>query len=167
MSKFSKIAEVAHEKFALSQPGRNFLGALATGAGLTLGGVGVASAIGYGGTVLAKGRMHKAFEAMLGVHPKLRMEDPQKVEQYFKTLWNFAPDLAADPLMAGGVVTQAIRMDYTGAPPTELIKTVVDIQKSHKETQNKYMGSALGNFLIGAGQGHMINSEHSPFYSGE
>jgi hypothetical protein len=175
VSKYTtKIAEVFQEKNALlgsfgetlhSQPMKNFLGALATGAGLTLGGIGVAAGAGALSSWRANSQSHGAYEAMLSTHPKLRMEDQQKVEQYFRTLWNFAPDLARDPLMAGGVVTQAIRMDYTGAPPTELIKTVVEIQSKHRETQSKYMGSPLGAYFMGAAGGKMVGKDNNPFYS--
>ena len=161
MSKYLKIAEVAHEKYALNQPTKNFLGALATGAGLTLGGIGVAAGASAVSNWRANAASGGAFDAMVNTHPKLRMEDPKKVEQYFQTLWNFAPDIARDPLMAGGVITQAIRMDYTGAPPTELIKTVVEIQNKHRETKNKYSlphKGPMSDFLFAAGQGRIGNS---------
>jgi hypothetical protein len=168
MSKYSKIAEAFIEKRALevAPNAKGFLGALATGAALTLGGMGVAYGANALGNIRSGARSEKAYETMLMVHPKLSMENPTKVRMYFNTLWNFAPDIARDPLMAGGVIVQAIRMDYTGAPPTELVKTIVDIQNKHRETTNKFNLPSRGpmaDYLLMSGQGRMMSSDSNPF----
>lgn len=117
---------------------------LLLGAGFVAGGSAIEGGISAISSKTQDLFQQRAFEEMLKIHPKLQLEDPQRVRTFFNTLWNFAPDMAKDPLVAGTAVYQAMKMDIYGGYPVEAIKTVVEIQ--HKKS-DIHSGSPFGRNL--------------------
>jgi len=128
--------------------------ALTLGGGITLGGLGIGEGISALKSKTKDLFKEKAFDEMINVSPKLRLEDPERVRLYFDTLWKFGPDLAKDPLTAGSVIHQAMSMDLGAGPPIDQIKTVVDIQ--HRREQKQQGTGSLSDFLSEAGKKQVV-----------
>lgn len=131
---------------------QDFLKGMALGGGLVLGGA--AADIGLT-TISDKLRDRKkdaAYEAMVKIHPKLFTANQDVLRLYFDTLWNFAPDIARDPLAAGGVLTQAIALDAYGGFPADILKNIVEVQNKRNDSKVKSRGSGFSDFLSDAGK---------------
>lgn len=81
----------------------------------------------------------KYFKQMLDKNPNLANEDPEEVVDLWDTLSRTAPNLAADPIAAGGFITQNIqgrtREDH-GGPTLDTYKMLTDINKSQKDAHS-------------------------------
>lgn len=85
---------------------------------------------------------HKGFESMLDVHPSLKKEDPKLVQTRYDSLFNLAPTLAQDPLVAGSIVKQWIEYPVVSAT------TLKDVARAEADVRP---GRALLTELLGAG----------------
>lgn len=107
---------------------------------------GVAGAAGFNvlRSRLAKGR---AFKQMVETHPELKKQDAKAVQRTFNTIYNLNPQLAKDPLVAGGFV----RRSMTKADVGEGAGAYVDLNTA-RELQRGGMGVApvLDTFLSAA-----------------
>ena len=130
---------------------------LALGGGLVAGGTLVNILT---NTITDKVRdMHqeRAFEEMMKLHPKLALLDRDRAHLFFDSLWTFAPDMAADPLVAGDVVFRAMQMDIGGGYPMETIKTVVEIQHKREDMRGgSAFGRGLSDFMSDAAKKQVI-----------
>ncbi len=130
---------------------------LALGGGLVAGGTAVEAGIGSISGKMQDLQQDRSFDEMLKLHPKLQLEDAERVRVFFNTLWTFAPDMAKDPLVAGTAVYQAMRMDIYGGYPVEAIKTVVEIQNKKSDTKGgNPLGKNLADFLSNSGKSQVI-----------
>ena len=79
-----------------------------------VGGVVIGGAIGYH-KLKKRIQHHQGYERMLEVHPSLKSEDPTLVKTRYNALFNLAPTLARDPLVAGSIVKQWIEYPVVSA----------------------------------------------------
>jgi len=74
--------------------------------------------------------IHQAHLHVLMSHPELRGD--AMTGQYYQTLADFAPDVAANPLIAGEILKQVHRTGGEGVSPA-WIKELLDIQRMRDE----------------------------------
>ena len=99
-------------------------------AGLLGAGIGMGHlAADYLGDVSIKRSKPRLLENVYSAHPSLRNEDPVVVNRYMDSLIHFSPEVAKDPLAAGGFITQALRMADLGGPPLSQFKDLTAITK--------------------------------------
>lgn len=95
------------------------------------------------------------FKKMLEKNPNLTNEDPEEVVDLWDTLARTAPNLAEDPIAAGGFITQNIqgrtREDH-GGPTLDTYKMLADINKSFKDANSGASASpdAFSKIIAGA-----------------
>ena len=123
---------------ALGSPTGQHNVAHAAGAILTTGGV--AAGIGAGvhhlsggmDSLIAKFQKPRQYEAMMEAHPTLQEQDASHVQMYFNALHKMAPEMAAEPLLAGSFVRQMLSRAVEGGPaiPMDTTKMLTDISKN-------------------------------------
>lgn len=99
-----------------SEHGRSFGNAFAQGAGAgvaTAALVGMASAA---GKIMDAATAKRDFRKMLEWNEDLKDEDAKWVNQAFRTLRGFAPDMSKDPLVAGAMVRRMVTSNDPGKP---------------------------------------------------
>ena len=124
--------------------GQRILGIGALGAGLTAGVRGADWAI---DSIHGPRQKQKAFSGMMDENPFLKKESPKDVERIFRTLHNFNPQMADDPLVAGSFMRRALQFKEEGIQPQD-VKTLVEIGKLRGDTKKK--DSLLQAMLGGA-----------------
>lgn len=147
----NKLASV----YKVAVTGENFLKGLALAGGLAVGGAVADTGISIISDKLRDRKKEEAFKAMVGIHPKLFSMDQERLKMYFDTLWNFAPDIAKDPLASGGVLSQAMQLDVYGGFPADILKNIVEVQNKRTESRSKSRGG-VGDFLNDAGRKQVL-----------
>lgn len=144
------VEEFLAEKRADALPthGRSFGNAFAQGAG-----AGIASAALEGLASAATKIMDAAtakghFREMLEWNQDLKDENPKWVNQAFRTLRHFAPDMSKDPLVAGAMVRRMVVSGLEGAPG--VIQEALSGQKNMDGLVRKAYGQGVSK---GVGEG--------------
>lgn len=109
---------------------------------LILGGVGVG--IGAGATALDAGskavsdpvHRHFAFKQVEKKNPWLKDHDKELVHSYYKTLFNFAPSMAKDPLVAGSFLKRQLEYKDIGPQAADL-QTITNIDNAIRDRKTK------------------------------
>jgi len=115
---------------------KNFGEKFMIGAGATLGAAGVG--IGISKLHDLKHSLSKAknYKDMLDSNPELQNEgiDAKSVQKHFDTLHRFNPEYAADPVVAGTYVHNA--MEYA-RPSIDTVNNIVQARKNHMDAQGR------------------------------
>lgn len=77
-------------------------------------------------------RIHQSASSIYQEHPELR-EDPH-AERYFSAIADFAPDVAANPLVAGNVM-KAMHQIGPGAVTPKMLKELLEVQDQFDKHQ--------------------------------
>jgi len=99
-------------------------GAVAAGIG---GGVGLAD--------MAIGKVHgsvtkkKGFQDMMDANPQFKSESKKDVQGIFNTLYNFAPTMAKDPLVAGSFMKKQLQFKSEGIQAPD-VKTLSEVTRN-------------------------------------
>jgi len=137
---------------------------------------GLGAALAGGGTVAAMGAQHGAetldhlvqsvmkgtrFNRMMKAAPDLTEEDPGHLHMAFDTLHRFAPEMAADPLVASTFVRQALHAAPSESPTPrvqsdqvgKLIKARSDLNRpvgaGHSSAAGQSFTRGVGDVLAG------------------
>jgi hypothetical protein len=102
MEKQAKLSK--NTRLGLGHFGSAALGAAAVGAGSGIFAAGVVAANKIYNAATAK----RDFRQMLQWHTDLQQEDQKLVNQAFRTLRQFAPDMSRDPLVSGAIVKNIV-----------------------------------------------------------
>lgn len=116
------------------QTGNALLGAAAVGAGtMAIGGLGMAASHIYDAATAKRD-----FRGMMEWNQDLHHEDQRMVNQSFKTLRHFAPDMSKDPLVAGSMIRQMVQAPQGAAG---IMSQALQAQKN--------IGSGIGAAALG------------------
>ena len=85
----------------------------------------------------------KHYQKMLNFDPELKQYDPVKTHALFRTLYNYNPNLAADPLVASGWVRQGMEL---GSVTPAMFKDIPG--KQHPDIKG-----FVKNIIVGLGGG--------------
>jgi len=99
---------------------------MGVGGALTAGSLGTAAAI---RSIARKMTESKKYEQMLDINPDLKKVPQDRAKLVFKTLNNFAPAAASDPLVAGNFVRNTMEIGEVGLSP-KAVKELLDITKA-------------------------------------
>jgi len=108
-------------------------GAILTTGGVAAGiGAGVHHLSGGADSLISKFQKPKQYRAMMETHPTLHEQDASHVQMYFNALHKMAPEMAAEPLLAGSFVRQMLSRAVEGGPaiPMDTTKMLTDISKN-------------------------------------
>lgn len=153
METINKLAHIYKSSFfGATTPKGVALQGLLFGGGLTAGSALADSLHSVIAKKMLDSKKESALQTAISLHPKLQTKDQERLKLYYNTLWNFAPDIAQDPLAAGGILYQAMEMDAYGGFPADTLKTIIDIQS--KKSQSK--PTRFGDFLQSSGQKQVI-----------
>jgi len=148
---FNKIAEAfeAYEKIAIGKVvkggGR---GINSLKAALAIAQLGVASVIpaSIGLSWLSRrNKMKSSFDTVIKAHPEL--EGDPNVKQHWNVLTDYAPDIAANPMVAGTLLR---RMKNWGEVDHQTVKDLIAMQKDINQGQVGYGGAMDPSRAIGS-----------------
>lgn len=93
------------------------------------------------------------YEKMLRANPGLLDEDEETIAKLWGTLYRTAPQLAQDPVAAGGFITQNLKagvVENYGGPTIDTYKALGDIEKDLRQNRDYTSGAGILGFLTGA-----------------
>jgi hypothetical protein len=102
--------------------------AMLTAAGLGVGAIGTAAIAGAGAASKPIDRA-AGYRRMMRESPEFKSEDKKTVKKFYRTLHNFSPKVARDPVAASSYMKRLLAFKDVGVQPGDL-QTLSGIEKS-------------------------------------
>lgn len=124
---------------------------------LTGGAAGIAALSDLGRRYALSRKHDESFKQMMEENPDIA-HDPSMAKKHFDIMAKFAPDLAANPTIAGGHVRQVMEMG--NVIPADTVKNLAAAQKTYNESNRAegIMHQIVGG--LASGYGSLVMNAH-------